>query len=215
MPVIESLSQRIIALCKDKDVQYSASIITNGYLLTKEVAEKLKEYHVRSAQITVDGPKEIHDTRRPMANGQGTYDVIMEHLVETKGILPINLRINVDYDNVAAADQVVETLREKDLLQSVHPYLGLVTTKTTSTSLKSAFPTSSIPRSISIFCSDSRFLWVLCIQFPRKTPVQQIFITAGLSTIRAPCTNAGMTSAFLKSPLATSTHLTTTFTGQI
>lgn len=129
MPVIESLSQRIIALCKEKDVQYSASIITNGYLLTKEVAEKLKEYHVRSAQITVDGPKEIHDTRRPMANGQGTYDVIMEHLVETKGILPINLRINVDYDNVAAADQVVETLREKDLLQSVHPYLGLVTTQ--------------------------------------------------------------------------------------
>ena len=86
MPVIESLSQRIIALCKEKNVQYSASIITNGYLLTKEVAEKLKEYHVRSAQITVDGPKEIHDTRRPMANGQGTYDVIMEHLAETKGI---------------------------------------------------------------------------------------------------------------------------------
>ena len=89
MPVIESLSQRIIALCKEKNVQYSASIITNGYLLTKEVAEKLKEYHVRSAQITVDGPKEIHDTRRPMANGQGTYDVIMEHLAETKAFCPL------------------------------------------------------------------------------------------------------------------------------
>lgn len=129
LPVIESLSQRIIVLCKEKNVQYSANIITNGYLLTKEVAEKLKTYHVRSAQITVDGPKEIHDTRRPLANGRGTYDVILDHLVETKGILPINLRINVDYDNVAAADRVVETLREKGLLTSVHPYLGLITTQ--------------------------------------------------------------------------------------
>ncbi len=107
MPVIESLSRRIISLCKEKDIQYSASIITNGYILTKEVAEKLREYHVWSAQITVDGPKEIHDTRRPMATGQGTYDVIMEHLVETKGILPINLRINVDYDNVAGLSQIL------------------------------------------------------------------------------------------------------------
>lgn len=42
MSVIESLSEQIIALCEEKELQYQAGIITNGYLLTPENAEKLK-----------------------------------------------------------------------------------------------------------------------------------------------------------------------------
>lgn len=80
MSVIESLSEQIIALCEEKELQYQAGIITNGYLLTPENAEKLKKYNVRYAQVTVDGPKEIHNERRPTVNGQGTYDVIMNNL---------------------------------------------------------------------------------------------------------------------------------------
>lgn len=87
MSVIESLSEQIIALCEEKELQYQAGIITNGYLLTPENAEKLKKYNVRYAQVTVDGPKEIHNERRPTVNGQGTYDVIMNNL---KSILKIN-----------------------------------------------------------------------------------------------------------------------------
>lgn len=126
MPVIETLSQQIMALCEEKEIKYFAGIVTNGYLLTKDVAEKLKQYQVRFAQITIDGPKEIHDTRRPMVDGTGTYDVIMKNLEDCKGILPITLRINVDIDNIAAADKVMENLKEADLLGYIRPYLGLV-----------------------------------------------------------------------------------------
>lgn len=126
MPIIENLSKQILELCKEKEISYSAGAITNGYLLTKEVAEKLKEYQVKSVQITVDGPKEIHDKRRPLIGGGGTYDVIMKNLEEIRGILYVNLRINVDYDNITAADKVMELLKEKDMLDYVRPYLGLV-----------------------------------------------------------------------------------------
>lgn len=90
MSVIESLSEQIIALCEEKELQYQAGIITNGYLLTPENAEKLKKYNVRYAQVTVDGPKEIHNERRPTVNGQGTYDVIMNNLKSICGILHVH-----------------------------------------------------------------------------------------------------------------------------
>ncbi len=126
MSVVKNLSKELIKLCEEKEVKYTAIMVTNGYLLTKEVAEKLKEWRLSSLQVTVDGPKEIHDSRKPLLNGGGTYDVIMENLKQVKGILPISLRINVDLDNISAADEVMKSLKESDILDGVSPYLGLV-----------------------------------------------------------------------------------------
>lgn len=126
LQIIENLSLKFIELCNACNIQYNACIVTNGYLLTKEVAKKLKEYKVEFAQITVDGPQRVHDKRRPLVNGAGSYQTIMKNLKEINGILPISLRINVDSDNLDDADQVVEQLKEANLLHSVYPYLGLV-----------------------------------------------------------------------------------------
>ena len=126
MPIIERLSHEIISFCKEKDVHYSAAIVTNGYLLTNKTAEILKELQVRAAQITIDGPKEIHDKRRPMINGQGTYDIIMKNLVDLRGTLPILLRINTDYNNVNFVDKVIEDLKTNRLQDYVYPALALV-----------------------------------------------------------------------------------------
>ncbi len=126
MSIIETLSQKMISLCEEINVKYYANIVTNGYLLTPNVAEKLREYKVTSAQITIDGPKEIHDSRRPLINGRGTYDIIMKNLMEIRDILPISLRINVDYDNISAADKVMEFLKRNKMLDTIRPYLGLV-----------------------------------------------------------------------------------------
>ena len=101
MPVIESLSQRIIALCKEKDVQYSASIITNGYLLTKEVAEKLKEYHVRSAQIHCGWDRKKSMTpRRP--DGKRAGDIRRDHGAsggDQRHSGPLTFASTLHYDN--------------------------------------------------------------------------------------------------------------------
>ena len=126
MPVIEQMSNRLMDLCLEHNVQYGAGIVTNGYLLTRDIAQKLKECKVQSAQITVDGPKQIHDKRRPLINGKGTYDVIMENLKEIDGLLPVNLRINVDADNFSVANEVVQYIKEHNMLTYVRPYLALV-----------------------------------------------------------------------------------------
>ncbi len=95
-----SLSSRLINFCKKKKIGYAATIVTNGTVLNKEIVKRLKRHQVRHMQITIDGPKHIHDQRRPLkAGGKSSYDVIMKNIGRVKGILPVQIRINVDKSN--------------------------------------------------------------------------------------------------------------------
>lgn len=49
---------------------YQADIITNGFYLSRKNAELLASLGVKTAQITLDGPPDIHDTRRVPRNGK-------------------------------------------------------------------------------------------------------------------------------------------------
>ena len=126
MDVIEKLSTELIKMAEENNVTYDALMISNGYFLTKDVAQKLSKYKVNSIQVTIDGPKHIHDKRRILAGGQGTFDKLISNLKESCGELQsISLRINTDKDNQEEVDDVVNLLKENGL-ESIYCYLGFV-----------------------------------------------------------------------------------------
>ena len=124
---ISSLSESMMSICKDNNIPYNASMVTNGYLLDRATCEKLNKYNVSSIQITLDGNEATHDKRRFLIGGKPTYKKIIENLVACKDILPkIALRINVDNNNKELIKELVDDLRKNQLLDVVHPYLGHV-----------------------------------------------------------------------------------------
>ena len=80
---------------------FTAAITTNGFLLTEKVAKMLQESNVTGGQITVDGPKEIHDKKRPAkAKGVSSYDVIVKNIIDNaKYFQHLTFRANLDKDN--------------------------------------------------------------------------------------------------------------------
>lgn len=54
----------------------SVSIVTNGTLLTPDIVENLKKMNIKTS-ISVDGVGKVHDLKRVMKNGDGTYEKIM------------------------------------------------------------------------------------------------------------------------------------------
>ena len=128
MDVIEELSKKFIELCEKNNVFYTASIITNGYYLNVENAKKLNDLKIEMVQVTLDGIEEYHDKKRPLKNGGGTFEKIISNLIDIKGILKngISLRINTDHYNKDSVKEVIQLLREYDLLNDIHPYLGHV-----------------------------------------------------------------------------------------
>ena len=84
---------RLTKMFKQLNIEYSAKIVSNGYLLTKEKANLMKDLAIRNIQITFDGSEEIHNQRRFLLGGQPTYRKILDNL---KYLLSINKEITID-----------------------------------------------------------------------------------------------------------------------
>ena len=64
------------------------SITTNGTIMSDEIVKFLME-HDFSVLISLDGPKELHNKNRVFANGEGSFDKIMQNLRYVKDNYPI------------------------------------------------------------------------------------------------------------------------------
>ena len=80
MDVITHMSQEIIEICKRARKTYMAGITTNGYYLTPENIQYLLKLKVYSYYITLDGLSNTHDNQRILADGEPTFDIIIENL---------------------------------------------------------------------------------------------------------------------------------------
>lgn len=96
---IESLTKKIIEL----GINYKAGIISNGYLLNKEIASNFESLHINSIQITLDGLADIHDSRRRLKSGGRTFDKILSNIGILNEISPqtkVLIRVNIDKTNM-------------------------------------------------------------------------------------------------------------------
>jgi len=126
--IIFDLSDYFIKYCQDKNIGYQASIVTNGYFLNKEMARDLKEIKIKSAQVTLDGPEVVHNIRRPLKNGGGTFERILANILESADVLKIYIRVNIDRGNYTYLPQLLKQLKSAHLEKKVQISLGLVTT---------------------------------------------------------------------------------------
>ncbi|WP_397540093.1 radical SAM protein [Rummeliibacillus pycnus] len=113
--IIEELSNSFMAEAKENKIDYSADIVTNGFFLTREVLEKLLSWEVRQYMVTIDGVQAVHDSRRHMAGGQGTFERIIENLKavkESTGQFDMTIRVNFDEDNLEETGELIEFLKE-------------------------------------------------------------------------------------------------------
>ncbi len=128
---ILELSKKFIKICEENNVEYSSSMVTNGYLLTEERLRQLIEYKVSMIQITLDGVKASHDTRRVLKNHGATFDKILSNLYSFENIVkehkefqPIAVRMNVDRSNKKEAFELLELLSKRPLGGYVIPYVA-------------------------------------------------------------------------------------------
>lgn len=128
--VIENLSLKFLEICEENNITYSSSIITNGYYLTPDIYKSLMPFNVESIQVTLDGYGNEHDKRRPLLNGGGTFETILNNLCSLKeqynSNCKIKIRINVDKRNLDGVDKLMNVFKEKGLLEYVSPYIAKV-----------------------------------------------------------------------------------------
>ncbi len=102
MDTIAKISQTIQTECSKRDIKYTAGLVTNGTLISECDRDFFSLCKITDAQVTIDGPSEIHNFRRPFKDGTGTYDIIMRNIFDilaNKIDIRVKLRINIDKEN--------------------------------------------------------------------------------------------------------------------
>lgn len=125
---------RIVSLTKKIEslgISYFSSIITNGYLLNQEVVDSLVDLKIKQVHVTIDGPEEIHNQRRPHIKEKNSFEVIYNNILRLKPYLRDNkitlaVRVNIDHTNEEFYHEIYQKIKNdfKDLKVSI--YAGIV-----------------------------------------------------------------------------------------
>ena len=129
---VYSLSHKILEVVNKKKLTYTMLFVTNGYLLNRDMIANLIRYGLDEVQVTIDGPREVHDKRRYLKNGGGTYDVIMNNLKNIADMISIFLRINIVKHNISSFPILLDELEKNGLREKVFIYLNKTTADTDS-----------------------------------------------------------------------------------
>ena len=120
-------------LAKSRGLEYMTEIITNGELLTEEMASILSEHNWKRVQITLDGPREVHDARRHGVNGRPTFDNIWANilmLTRTNYVPGVDVRLSLDQGNAGHIPRLLEFMAEAGVQDRIRLSIGFIESST-------------------------------------------------------------------------------------
>lgn len=103
--------------------RWSSSITTNGTLLSKNiVAHLVREWHLATAHITIDGTEKEHNLRKNVAlNGESAFQKTFSGIYEllSAGVY-VNLRIHLDHLNKDSFPDILQELSVLFQFEKLH-----------------------------------------------------------------------------------------------
>lgn len=150
---IESILERI------SNHKWGVVIISNGITL-KEYCNSLKKYRdvIKEIHVTLDGQREVHNRRRPMVGGKGSFDQIVEGIdVALDNAFPINLRFVADNGNIDSLPSLVDFMYEKGWTDLPHftPHMGRICCGCPGEYTHNVIPTDVLIKKLLRFYKDS------------------------------------------------------------
>lgn len=121
-PVIRTLSQWMVNFCQIHGVRYTSNMTTNGFSLDeRRCRELVHDCCVTRFTVTVDGTRPIHDSRRPLVSGRGTFDAVWRNIgfLADAGATVI-FRVTIDKGNVADIPRLIDLVANSGFAKDVH-----------------------------------------------------------------------------------------------
>lgn len=125
------MSKAFLAICEKHKINYHAFMISNGSLITDAIIDQMKSFKIQGVQITIDGPKNVHDQRRVSKNHTSSFDIIISNVNKLlSNDIEVVLRINVDKTNESTLEELIGYLHEKLITEDIKITFGQVTAYT-------------------------------------------------------------------------------------
>ena len=111
---IEKLANSIkYDFANEDGIELYQFIITNGRLLTREIAERLANIGIKRAQITIDGMPETYAKMKGCK--ESDFYTVVENIKNTQDLINISVRVNVADYNKDEVKQLADYLDEQGI----------------------------------------------------------------------------------------------------
>ncbi len=113
LPTTHEAVRHVLELSRARGMTVSA--VTNGVCVA-DFIPLLSSFRpqIDDFQITVDGPQPIHDSRRPRAGGQGSFEAIVTGIdLLLANEMKVRMRVNVDKRNIGSLVELARFIQEK------------------------------------------------------------------------------------------------------
>jgi uncharacterized protein len=122
-PLLNSPKQKELIthlLNRSNELNLEVSFVTNGYSL-EDYQKVLTEAKIREVQVTLDGTESVHNNRRFLKGGDGTFNKIVRGIDAClENHIDINLRMVIDRENIGNLPELAQFAIDKGWTRS--PY---------------------------------------------------------------------------------------------
>ena len=115
MDLIRSISSEVKSFAEGRGAGFAFSLVTNGSLFRRKIAEDLVSIGLSGIKVTIDGPPDIHNKCRPFKNGAGSFDVILRNIKETTGLVRTRIGGNYQKGNFMRFPELIDRLQDEGL----------------------------------------------------------------------------------------------------
>lgn len=116
--VIGIVTSDLKQFCKDHNIEFSASITTNGSLLNKENIEILTRNDVNYYQIAIDGDEKTHNKNKFDGTSNNSFALVLSNIVEL-------LKFNSNAEVILRLNYTLATLNSEELVNDICKYIPL------------------------------------------------------------------------------------------
>lgn len=112
-PKTRATIERLLELGAERGIRFSA--VTNGYFLDRflDLFGRFRKT-VYGLQVVIDGPQHIHDKRRILAGGGGTFDRIVANIDRALDAgLEVRMRLNIDRENLPWLPELADFIQAR------------------------------------------------------------------------------------------------------
>lgn len=116
--LIESTMTSLRCVGQDLQKHVFGDIVTNGYALTGDMAARLSNQGLSSAQITFDGEKKQHDKIRRVARA-GSYERLVTNILDAAEHMDVRIRVHVAPYNLDGIPRLLEDFANRGLQRAI------------------------------------------------------------------------------------------------
>jgi len=122
-----SVIDYIVDQLTEREVKFHSSMISNGYLFTKDIVKRAKEkWLLHDIQITLDGTEKVYNRIKAYHNPQtNPYQTVLENIrTLAENDIHVSIRLNIDMYNIddifALVNELSDTLPKKNVTVYSH-----------------------------------------------------------------------------------------------